>query len=83
MISNNHLRRFLRAGSISVYWNLNPCDCVLVGSTFCPSRTTEAPSPRIVVSAKSGTGSHEGLPIREPSVEQNSLILQSVHKSSA
>lgn len=34
--------------------------------------TTEAPSPRTALRAKSGTGSHEGLPIAAPNREHNS-----------
>lgn len=34
-----------------------PCCCVRLGRTFCPSSTTDAPSPSSVLRAKSGTGS--------------------------
>uniref|UniRef100_A0A2P2LJ89 Uncharacterized protein n=1 Tax=Rhizophora mucronata TaxID=61149 RepID=A0A2P2LJ89_RHIMU len=57
----------LSASCTKEYLNWKPNSLALVGSTFCPSKTTEAPSPRTALSANSGTGSHEGLPRTLPS----------------
>ena len=58
----------------SSYLNLNPSAFALLGTTFCPSSTTTAPSPSRAVNANAGTGSHEGLPSACPSADEKSLI---------
>ena len=43
-------RRHLTLSSAScrkLYWNLKPASCVLEEMTFCPSSTTDAPSPNM------------------------------------
>lgn len=50
----------LSASFTYLYLNSKPSSFALTGKTFCPSRTTVAPSPSKALSAKSGTGSQDG-----------------------